>query len=67
MNNHEHRTGLRSIASGNGLAALSYETVLYLWEHKYVDIVLTEKGENMYKEIMKSGDGPEALKQMFRM
>lgn len=28
---------------------------------------LTPKGREAYEEIMKSGDGPEALKEMFRI
>lgn len=29
-------------------------------------LVLTDEGDDIYTEIMKSGDGPEALKEMFR-
>jgi acetylornithine deacetylase/succinyl-diaminopimelate desuccinylase-like protein len=62
----EHRQAIRGIAD-NDLSGLSFEALLELGQKGYVSITLTEKGKKAHKEIMKSGDGPEGLKELFRM
>jgi hypothetical protein len=65
--NPDQRTLIRDIHDERIIHDADLTEMYDLFEQGYVSVVLTEKGHKAYEKIMKSGDGPEHLKEMFRI
>jgi hypothetical protein len=64
--NPNQRAIIRDIADEKPLDEADFPELFELFKEGFIYVELTEKGYEAHTEIMKSGDGPEHLKEMFR-